>query len=115
MESILQEGRTITRLVRYIQEHLSEEISLKILAEKFQLNSHYISQLFRKETDTNFYAYLTDIRLTRAKELLAATELPIGTIASQSGYRDYRVFAKVFHKREGITPSAYREQSKRKR
>lgn len=107
-EPMQQEERTINGLTRYMQEHLSEEITLSVLAEEFHLNAQYISQLFKNEIGVVFFAYLTNIRLEKAKKLLLSTALPIADVAEQSGYGDYRVFTKVFKKAEGITPSQYR-------
>lgn len=103
-----QEERTITGLTRYLQEHLSEDVSLTLLAEEFHLNPQYISQLFKNEIGVNFLAYLTNIRMEKAKKLLLSTALSITDIAERSGYSDYRVFTKVFKKSEGVTPSQYR-------
>ena len=102
--------RTITGLTRYLQEHLAEEISLNVLAEEFHLSAQYISQLFKSEIGVNFLAYLTSIRMERAKKLLLATPLSIAEVSNRSGYGDYRVFTKVFKKNEGITPSQYRRE-----
>ena len=103
-----QEERTITGITRYLQEHLAEEMSLSILVERFHLNPQYISQLFKSEIGVGFLAYLTNIRMEKAKKLLLSSSLPIADVAEQSGYGDYRVFTKVFKKAEGITPSQYR-------
>ena len=103
-----QEERTISGITRYLQEHLAEEMSLSILAEQFYLSPQYISQLFKSEIGVGFLAYLTNIRMEKAKKLLLSTSLPIANVAEQSGYGDYRVFTKVFKKAEGITPSQYR-------
>ena len=102
------EERTITGITRYLQEHLAEEMSLSVLAEEFHLNPQYISQLFKNEIGVGFLAYLTNIRMEKAKKLLLSTSLSIAEVAEQSGYGDYRVFTKVFKKTEGITPSQYR-------
>lgn len=91
-----------------MQEHLTEEISLSVLAEEFHLSAQYISQLFKNEIGVNFPTYLTHIRIENAKKLLLATSLSIAEVSEQSGYGDYRVFTKVFKKSEGVTPSQYR-------
>lgn len=103
-----QEERPITGIIRYMQEHLEEEISLNILAEKFHLSAQYISQLFKNEIGVNFLSYLTSIRMERAKKLLISTSFSIGEISVQCGYGDYRVFTRTFKKTEGSTPSQYR-------
>ena len=107
-EQDAQEERTITGIIRYLQEHLDKEISLNILADEFHLSSQYVSQLFKSEIGVNFLAYLTSIRMERAKKLLLATSLSIGEISEKCGYADYRVFTKAFKKEEGSTPSQYR-------
>ena len=105
---VVEKERVITGITKYMQEHLSEEVSLHILSEEFHLNSQYISQLFKNEIGVNFLTYLTNIRMEHAKKLLLSTSLSIAEVSEQSGYGDYRVFTKVFKKSEGITPSQYR-------
>lgn len=109
-ETATGEPRPILKITSYLQDHLSEEISLSLLSQQFHLNPQYISQLFRSEIGVNFLTYLTDIRLEHAKKLLISTDLSITDIAMESGYSDYRVFTKVFKKSEGITPSRYRHE-----
>lgn len=103
-----KEERTISSITRYLQEHLSEEISLSVLAEEFHLNPQYISQLFKSEIGVGFLTYLTNIRLEKAKKMLVSTAISVAEVAEQCGYSDYRVFTKVFKKTEGITPSQFR-------
>ena len=103
-----QEERTIAGITRYLQEHLSEDVSLSSLAEIFHLNPQYISQLFKNEIGVNFLSYLTSIRMEKAKKLLLSTSASVAEVAQQSGYADYRVFTKVFKKAEGCTPSQFR-------
>ena len=102
-----QEERAIIGITRYVQEHLAEEVSLSVLAEEFHLNPQYISQLFKNEIGVGFLAYLTNIRMEKAKKLLLSTSLSVAEVA-EPGYGDYRVFTKSFKKTEGITPSQYR-------
>ena len=108
-EQDAQEERTITGIIRYLQEHLEEEISLNILADEFHLSPAYISQLFKNEIGVNFLSYLTSSRMEKAKKLLIATSLSIGEISVQCGYGDYRVFTKAFKKYAGVSPSVYRK------
>lgn len=104
-ESTEQEERVITGITRYLQEHLEEDLSLSVLSEQFHLNPQYISQLFKNEIGVGFLAYLTNIRMEKAKKLLLSTSYSVAEIAGQVGYGDYRVFTKAFKKAEGITPS----------
>ena len=94
--------------MRYLQEHLGEDVTLAVLAEEFHLSAQYISQLFKSEIGVNFLTYLTNIRMEKAKNLLLTTPLSVAEVSEQAGYGDYRVFTKVFKKNEGVTPSQYR-------
>ncbi|MEU1485735.1 AraC family transcriptional regulator [Streptomyces sp. NPDC005752] len=58
-------------------------------------------------------AYLLGIRLGRAKELLAATELPVATVARRVGYDDPAYFSRLFTRRVGMAPVRFREQQGR--
>lgn len=107
-KEVQQEERTIHGITRYLQEHLAEEVSLSVLSDEFHLSAQYISQLFKSEIGVNFLAYLTNIRMEKAKQLLMSTSLSVAEVSAQSGYGDYRVFTKVFKKSEGVTPSQYR-------
>ena len=102
------EERPIHSIMRFMQEHLKEDISLSMLSDEFHMNPQYISQLFKSEMGVGFLAYLTNIRMEHAKKLLLASSLSIGEISEESGYGDYRVFTKAFKKSEGVTPSQFR-------
>lgn len=68
---VVKKERVITGITKYMQEHLSEDVSLHILSEEFHLNSQYISQLFKNEIGVNFLTYLTNIRMEHAKKTAA--------------------------------------------
>lgn len=103
-----QKDRMIVSITKYLQNHLQKDVSLNVLAQEFHLNAQYISQLFKSEIGVGFLTYLTNIRIEHAKKLLLSTDDAISDISDQCGYNDYRVFTKVFKKKEGITPSQFR-------
>ena len=109
-ENEKNEERVIHSITRFLQENAAEDITLATLAERFNLNAQYISQLFKNEIGVGFHAYLTNVRIEKAKNLLLTTALAISEISEQCGFGDYRVFTKVFKKSEGITPSQYRRE-----
>ncbi|MCU6709933.1 response regulator [Paenibacillus sp. J5C_2022] len=100
---------TFNKIVKYIQEHFNESISIGQIADHFDLHPNYISQLFRREKDTTFTAFLLQIRLDRACLLLEETNMTVNEIAEKVGYNDYYYFAKVFKKHIGMTPTLRRE------
>ena len=68
LESDGQDERIINKIVRFVQSHLAEEISLSVLAEEFHFSAQYVSQLFKNEIGVNFLTYLTNIRMEKAKK-----------------------------------------------
>ncbi len=105
-----QDGRLIFSITKYIQKNLGKDINLRCLAGEFHLSPQYISQLFKNEIGVNFLAYLTTVRMERAKTLLLTTALPVTEIAEATGFHDYRVFSKAFKKIENMTPTQYRKE-----
>ncbi len=100
----------IQKVKDYIKVHYGEHITLDSIASMVYLNPSYFSHLFSECEDCSFIEYLTNIRLSHAKELLRTTDLKIYEIADQIGYRNAKYFIKVFKDREGISPAQYREK-----
>ena len=106
------EQTTIAQMVAYLNAHLSEEVSLRVLADMFHMNASYISQYFKRETGMNYSAYLSMLRVNRAKVLLRGTDMNVGEVAQQTGFGDYRAFSRTFKQIAGVTPSQYRASLK---
>lgn len=93
----------------YIRVHYGERLSLKQMGEQFFLNASYFSEQFAYYNQKTFVEYLTEVRMKRARMLLAESDsVPITTIALDVGYEDSRYFSTVFKKEHGMTPSEYR-------
>ncbi|MFD0715563.1 response regulator [Paenibacillus sp. GCM10027626] len=105
---------TFKKIIAYIDEHYREDISLKLISEKLNLNLSYVSQLFRKGGTETFLQYVTRRRIAFACELLKHTEISVQEIASMVGYLDYFHFAKIFKKATGQTATEYREMHTKK-
>lgn len=97
-------------IVAYIQENYRENITLQVLAEKFNMSESYISSLIKKKTGKNFGEHLVEARIAEAQKLLRETNDSIEAIARQVGYPDYFYFSKVYKRATGISPAAYRKQ-----
>ena len=104
--------KLIRDMTDYLNRNLGEEISLKLLGDVFYLTPNYISRVFRNELGVNYLAYLTLLRVERAKELLLTTDLGIAEISEAAGFHDYRTFTKVFKRNEGVPPTQYRKYMK---
>ena len=98
----------IGSIKRYIDEHYQDEINLDDLADHFQYNSSYLSQLFKNETGLNIFNYLTEVRIYNAKVLLHDKDARIYEVCRKVGYQDAKYFSQVFRKVTGMTPVEYR-------
>ena len=97
----------ISRAVDYINQHYKEDITLRGLAEEVNKSTSYFSCIFKKQMGVNFNEYLNQVRVRKAKELLRMPDAVIYEIAEQTGFHDYKYFAKVFRKQCGCSPSDY--------
>lgn len=104
-------GAAIKEAVRYISNHLQENISMKQVAEQLHLNASYFSVLFKEQTGMTFSEYVKRRRLQSAKELLLTTRMPVWEIAENVGYQTAKYFIKVFKDAEGVSPSQYRQEA----
>ena len=101
-------NQTLRNVLEYLNRHFSQAISFQELCELHNINGSYLSQLFKKELGITFTAYLTQLRMNRAKELLKTTNLRISEISDALGYDYYFNFTKLFKKEVGMTPKEYR-------
>ena len=101
----------LTEQVReYIDLHYADNLTLSRLAEKYYIAPSYLSRVFKKYTGENLVAYITEKRLTKARELILTSNISLTDVAFLVGYSDYTYFNKVFRRYEGISPAQYREQ-----
>ena len=103
-----QDKTVIQSLVSYLNSHMSEEVSLKVLSDRFHMNPNYISKYFKNETGMNYSAYLLALRINKAKKLLCNSDRPVAEVAQMTGFKGYRFFSRTFKQETGLTPSQYR-------
>lgn len=101
--------RMIDNVIQEIRAHYMEDIQLTYLAAKYNISTGRLSTMIKEELAMNFSEYISQLRIQRAKELLADESLSIQEIAEIVGYNDYFYFTKVFKKIQGISPSKYRK------
>lgn len=94
---------------QYIQEnYMLPLLSVEMICEHLHISTAYFSTLFKKETGQSYVAYLTEVRLNKAIELLNQTDYKTYMIAEKVGYSEPNYFSYVFKKQYGISPSKYR-------
>lgn len=105
-------SREIQRVLEYIAENVTNNISLEEAAKVANMSSFYLSKLFKKEMGINFVTYISMQKIQEAKKWLLDTDEPIGNIAMELGYNEPNYFSKVFKRIEGMTPTTYRQKNR---
>lgn len=98
----------VNRCVSYIEFNLIEELSLKVLAERFYVSGSYLSLKFKKETGQTVTDFINEKRIVSSLPLLVTTRLPIGEVAEKVGILNENYYSRLFRKLQGMTPSEYR-------
>jgi AraC family transcriptional regulator len=100
--------RAQRRCIELIRARLSDDISLDELAAEAQLSAFHFARMFKQSLGVPPRAYLTQLRMEKASELLEKTDLPVTEIAFEVGYSSNQVLARVFLKHRRMSPSDYR-------
>ena len=98
----------LDQVLAYIEQHLSERITLAEVAHHFYISESTITQTFRKKMGVSFYRCVTQRRLIAAKGLILQG-LPMDTVGEQVGFTDYSSFFRAFKQEYGISPSQYKK------
>lgn len=101
---------SILKAIDYLNDHYNQKLSNAELLEIANLSPYYFIRLFKKETGKTPHEYLLNIKIEKAKELLAYTGYSITEICFLCGFTEHSHFSKVFKKTTGITPLSYRKK-----
>lgn len=101
--------KVIKDVLKLIEEHYQEDISLQWLAEQVYLTQTYLSYLFSKEVGQTLVKYMTQFRMHKAEELLRSGNRTVSEICELVGYRNDSYFIKTFKAYYGVSPAKFRE------
>lgn len=93
-------------ILRYIQDHLDEQITLDLLASTFYINKFHLCAIFKKATGFTVMEYVIHRRLLKARELLQQ-QIPVQRVGEMSGFNNNSHFIRTFKKMIGISPKQY--------
>ncbi len=93
------------RVIRYINKHLADPISLDDICEKFYLSKTQLCRLFKDATGTTVWKYITTKRLIKARQLIEAGESPTHIYSSACGFSNYSSFYRAYIKHFGTSPT----------
>ena len=101
---VVPKDKRIADILRYIDEHLSEDLDAEVIAKAFFISKYHMMRLFRRESGTTVHLYITQKRLVKARELMDA-----GMRATEAcyrcGWRSYSSFTRAYGKHLGTTPT----------
>lgn len=97
----------INKVKDYVEQHYMEDISLEQLGKVIDVTEAYMSQFFKQQTGTTFKAYLKNLRMEKAKEMLLYSNEKVHNVGKKLGYSTTAYFCLVFKQHFGITPSEF--------
>lgn len=103
-----QHDARIVEIVRRIERDYMREITVNELAAELSVSRAWLSRCFKDVTGKTIKEYITDLRISHAKDLLTQTPFPIAEIAAACGYNDAMFFSRMFKRVAGCTPSQWR-------
>jgi AraC-like DNA-binding protein len=105
-----QYNQQVQEILTYINQHITDAITVEQLAEQFYISTSYICRIFKAATGTTINKYINARRITIAKSLLTMG-LGVNEVCEKCGFNDYSNFLKAFTKAVGISPKKYGQYS----
>ena len=97
----------VSKVKAYVLQHYREDIGVNSIADHLNITPNYLSRIFHTQSGIKLSDHLSEVRITKAKELLKNSNIAIKDVSMQVGYYNAKHFAKVFQKIVGVTPSVY--------
>jgi YesN/AraC family two-component response regulator len=104
--------KVIITVMEYVNNHLSEPISVNGIADFVGVSRSYLSTLFKKKTGINIHSFIEKKRIELSEQLLKSSSLTIQDIAERVGIDDAKYFSRWYKKCTGFPPSKYRTKQK---
>ncbi|MCL6456678.1 MAG: response regulator [Gorillibacterium sp.] len=103
-------SQLITRIHRFIEANLAQDVSLQTIADHVNLHSVYLSTFYKQEMNENISEFINRYRMEKASVLLKTTDIKIYELASRLGFQNPPYFSKIFKGYYGMTPQEYKER-----
>jgi len=109
---ILVEDAAIKKLLKWMDENLQKELSIKVLAKKMKMQERSFVRRFSKEVKNSPNQYLQGLRIQKAKDLLISTGLSFEQITYEVGFTNESSFRRLFKRETSLNPGEYRKKFK---
>ena len=97
-------------VLEYVDQHFADPIRVGDATAMVQMSQSGFTRFFRNVTGQAFVAYINHLRVARAEELLATTDIPIAALCQEVGFCDQSYLGTIFRKLIGMPPAQYRRQ-----
>jgi len=104
----LRPNKIVEAMKQLVQEHYRDNISLRSVAQQIYMNPNYLGKLFKTNAGIAFNDYVLQVRMEKAKELLATSDMKVYEIANEVGFGELDWFYKRFKAYTGVSTSEYR-------
>ena len=102
----------VRNVMNYVTLHISEKLTLSVIAAYFQKNPSYLSEQFHKETGESLTEFIQKERMQTAIRYFNTTNMSVAEVAGNVGIHDFGYFSRLFKKHIGRTPSQYKKMVK---
>ncbi|MBN9384188.1 MAG: helix-turn-helix transcriptional regulator [Chitinophagaceae bacterium] len=108
----IQLYKQLSRAMDVIHSCSGDELSLEMLSSAACLSKYHFLRLFRSAYGYSPHQYIQQVRMEKARHLLAVTRVPVAEVADLLGFADSQSFSRLFSQRMGVSPSQYRSLTK---
>ncbi|MBQ8836185.1 MAG: helix-turn-helix transcriptional regulator [Clostridia bacterium] len=104
------QSTVVTKVLSAVAADLQKPFSLQDIAKECGYNKNHVIRIFKSETGKTPYAYVTEIKVNKAKQLLLGSDASLSQISIECGFGDYINLYKAFVKSEGCPPLVWKKQ-----
>ena len=102
---------TIKQILFYCSEHYTDsDIGIKKISDALYISESYVSKVFSSKLNWGLREYINELRITKAKQLLAHSDMKIVDIMFECGFKNQSSFNRIFYEIAGVCPSSYRKR-----
>lgn len=105
-----QDDKKINEMCQHLLQHFCHSVSQEAVAARFGMSTTALSRYFKRHTGKTFTAYIHELRIAKACEMLSQTEYSVQRIANEVGFSNISQFNRIFLRHKKMSPREFRKQ-----